>query len=313
MLEISLAREEHWSEISKVLTRVWEDDYVPYLWLDWIKKTEQGLTIIATFDGKAIATSHAHFISPEIAWLQGLRIDPDYQKRGFAGQIAQFVLNELAKRGFKRALAAIDADNIPSQKSAQRGGFKMIYAYHALQPRQQPNSHSSTVAWQQVEIASNVTAYYDLLEQSLTKVRDMVLLSWALQPLDKATIANELSGDPEAGITDSSQLYAWNEGNNSAFAGIYNLRPFNDLAEGEISDEPGIVMSPVSNNIETWPQSLADLEGTFQQLRQKFFIWMAEDDPLYEMTIKSGYTINEDQSYQVWSYDITANNIEKDD
>jgi GNAT superfamily N-acetyltransferase len=58
---------------------IWEGhDYIKYVWTDWFADP-QGLLAVAQYGPHAVGTAKVSLISPDQWWLEGLRVDPNYQ------------------------------------------------------------------------------------------------------------------------------------------------------------------------------------------------------------------------------------------
>jgi GNAT superfamily N-acetyltransferase len=68
--------------MAAICAQIWEgDDYIPYVWDKWMAEPYGQLSVVE-LDGKVIALGKLTRLAPEEWWLEGLRVDPAYQKRG---------------------------------------------------------------------------------------------------------------------------------------------------------------------------------------------------------------------------------------
>jgi GNAT superfamily N-acetyltransferase len=75
------------------LTRdIWDGhDYVPYVWDEWLADP-QGLLAVVEWGGRVLGLSKISRLSPNEWWLQGLRVHPEFQGRGFASHLFDYCL-----------------------------------------------------------------------------------------------------------------------------------------------------------------------------------------------------------------------------
>ena len=314
MLKIVHGEEKHWQKIEKVLARVWgEDDYVAHSWLHNLQNPEAMLTIVALWDDTPVGTCNIALREDASAWFHAMRIDPDYQGRGISGEMTRFALDEVAKRGIKRCLAAIDGDNIASQKSAARAGFERVYVYEALVPSSRSeididDAASDAALWCEVSLCE-AGEYLEMALPYLNYPRDNMMIGWELISPKLEVLVDSLcweswhddseqAGDSiaEGASSECSDeeegkrcfFQGWKKDAARAYAAIYAF------------DEEAVVMSPVCSDIIAWHEALNALERVMQKENKLFCIWLTPDDPLYEATLQVGYSLKEENSYQIW-------------
>jgi len=80
-------------EVMKFTQQIWEgEDYIPRVWQDWLNDYGCFLTV-AEYDGQIVGIGRLTQLSPDEWWLEGLRIRPQYQGRGFASHLHQYILS----------------------------------------------------------------------------------------------------------------------------------------------------------------------------------------------------------------------------
>lgn len=63
---------------------------------------------------------------PGDAYMHDLFVSPTYQRRGIGQSLLTHCLEYLHESGYKRAVAAVDKDNLPSLELTSKTGFKVI-------------------------------------------------------------------------------------------------------------------------------------------------------------------------------------------
>jgi GNAT superfamily N-acetyltransferase len=66
------------------------DDYISYVWNDWLADP-QGLLAVAELGGRAVAMSKISLASKGQWWLEGFRVDPNFQGRKVGSRIHEYV------------------------------------------------------------------------------------------------------------------------------------------------------------------------------------------------------------------------------
>lgn len=92
-LNFRLCKNSDKSAIDEISALIWEgDDYLSKVFNTWIKG---GNFWVATLNGKVIGTAKFSFFPDNVLWLEGLRVHPDFQSRGFGKIINRFAMIKL--------------------------------------------------------------------------------------------------------------------------------------------------------------------------------------------------------------------------
>ena len=85
------ALERDREEIREFCKTIWDGhDYVPYVIDDWLQDP-QGIFAVAEYEGRVIACSKITLLAEGQWWLEGFRVDPDYQGRKVGSLIHRYV------------------------------------------------------------------------------------------------------------------------------------------------------------------------------------------------------------------------------
>src|SRR2546422_7234768 len=84
---------------------------------------------VAAVDGKPVAVSRFRMLTPTEAWLEGMRVDPAYRRRGLAAAINNEMLAEAMRRGAKVARLITESTNSGSIRLLERGLMRQVGAY----------------------------------------------------------------------------------------------------------------------------------------------------------------------------------------
>ena len=78
---------------------IWEGhDYVPIVWQDWLTDPE-GLLAVAEYGGRAVGVVKLSLLAPGEWWLEGLRVDPEFQGRHIASHMHHYIVDYWARCG----------------------------------------------------------------------------------------------------------------------------------------------------------------------------------------------------------------------
>ena len=110
-------------------SKTWEwGDYIGYVWDKWIND-KNGQFVAIDVGGKAVAVCHMDVIEGNIAWLEGMRVHPDYRNKGFASILTSYCINIAKERGLSYVMLVTSSRNKPAQRVAEKLGFSVMARY----------------------------------------------------------------------------------------------------------------------------------------------------------------------------------------
>ncbi|HJW88245.1 MAG TPA: GNAT family N-acetyltransferase [Dehalococcoidia bacterium] len=122
------ARSEDGDGVFCFCQNTWEwGDYIPQVWDRWLAEP-RGKLLVAILGGQPVALDHVVMVSPEEAWLEGLRVDPAYRRAGLATLMARRCLKEAKGLGARVARFATSSLNMPIHILAAHLGFSRVAA-----------------------------------------------------------------------------------------------------------------------------------------------------------------------------------------
>lgn len=130
-------------------------DYVPLVWDEWLAD-RQGQLLVAEADGVPVGLAKVSLLTPNEAWLQGLRVHPQHRRQGLAGEFLGQCLQIARQLGASVARFATSSANTAVQKTAQRAGMRRVASLSLLDAPALPSAESvalvplGTAAWAEV-------------------------------------------------------------------------------------------------------------------------------------------------------------------
>ena len=192
-------------EISK---HIWSGhDYIPKVWDDWIKD-KNGRIMIATVQGRPVGVAHMFFQTRHVAWLEGVRVHPDYRGLGIAGKLNRKLVDYAASKGATVARLSTDLDNKASRRHLSRTGFKLLQLYPrytSKKPLRRQTGLSKVwryndTLWKRVKSSDTYRNYQGLYAEGWTwypltsqRLRDLVKQGSVLQTKDTSSNGQALS------------------------------------------------------------------------------------------------------------------------
>ncbi len=107
-------------------------DYLPDAWDDWLKDTN-GRLIVATVNRRPIGVAHASLQTPDVAWLEGVRVHQQYRGLGIAGSLNKALLDWARKKHARVARLSTGSSNKASQRHLNRIGFPLLQTFQRLE------------------------------------------------------------------------------------------------------------------------------------------------------------------------------------
>jgi len=148
MVEIRQCRLSDREDIEDISSLIWEgEDYLSRVFDEWI---DDGGFFVALRDGRVIGTAKITFLPGKVAWLEGLRVHPDYQGKGIGRELNDFILNYAIELRQSRVINAIEFatyyKNKESLHMAKKAGFKTVKSFYVLNRKREGLEKEPTIA-----------------------------------------------------------------------------------------------------------------------------------------------------------------------
>ena len=120
------ARESDTAAVLALTSQIWEgDDYVPQVWEQWLAD-QDGRLIVAEHQGQVVGLGKLSRLSDEDWWLQGLRVDPQFEGRGVGSQLHHALVAAWEQIGNGALRLATASFRKPVQHLCQQSGFVKV-------------------------------------------------------------------------------------------------------------------------------------------------------------------------------------------
>ena len=125
------ARESDKAGMLEVTKNIWDgDDYVPYVWDEWLADTE-GVLCVAIGEsgehaGHMIGLGKLTHLGGGNWWMEGMRVQPEYQGRGISSQLHEYILNYWLEHGDGVVRLTTSSKRLPIHHLCERFGFSKI-------------------------------------------------------------------------------------------------------------------------------------------------------------------------------------------
>ncbi len=113
----------------ELTSRIWEgEDYVPDVWDDWMADPE-GLLAVAESGGKVVGFGKLTRLSDSDWWLEGLRVHPEFEGRGIASHLNDYLLDYWQRIGSGVVRLATSSSREQVKHLSRKKGFQIIGEY----------------------------------------------------------------------------------------------------------------------------------------------------------------------------------------
>lgn len=130
-------------EISK---NIWGGhDYLPHVWDDWLADN-RGRLIVATIKGRTVGVAHASLQTPDVAWLEGVRVHEKYRGYGIAGKLNKALVEWAKKKHARVARLCTGSSNQASRKHLTKIGFPLLQTFQRVDSTRPLRSRPAGVA-----------------------------------------------------------------------------------------------------------------------------------------------------------------------
>lgn len=127
------ARPEDKATVVEFTRTIWEGrDYLPEVWDQWLIDPN-GRLFVGEVEGRPVATGRVALLSPGQAWMEGLRVDPNFRGRGYARRMHDFAVETaLAMPGVERIGLSTSSGNEAVQHMCRESGMSLVVACRSV-------------------------------------------------------------------------------------------------------------------------------------------------------------------------------------
>jgi GNAT superfamily N-acetyltransferase len=211
-------------------------DYIHRVWDAWISD-KKGRLLVGETAGKKMALARVSLCPGGVAWLEGVRVHPDFRRAKVATALLERMLAWAAKKGVKQASAIVSQENVPSQRLLERNGFSLIseWIYYGTEKKQGVRTTRARTAMKQ-----DLAGAWKYLQNSHTYrlSAGRYVSSWQWYPLDRKALQNlvaagrvAVTGRPVDGLAVLNKEGYWDKPGilQIAYLDAGNARSLRDL------------------------------------------------------------------------------------
>lgn len=179
---------------------------------------KKGSMLVGESAGKRMALARVSMCPGKVAWLEGVRVHPDFRRAKVATALLERMLGWAEKRGAKEASAIVSQENVPSQRMLERNGFSLIseWIYYGTDKKMKVAAGARLAAKQDADAAWQYLQGSRIYRLSAGRY----VSSWRWCPLDKKTLRQlalekrvVVTGRPVSGLAVLNRKGYWDRPN----------------------------------------------------------------------------------------------------
>lgn len=113
-------------EVMELSSHIWEGgDYIPQVWEEWLANPD-GLLGVAELSGRVVGVFKLTKFQEQEWYMEGLRVHPDFQGKGIASHIHEYVVETWRRMGSGIIRLTTGSYNVKVHQLCEQTGFKRI-------------------------------------------------------------------------------------------------------------------------------------------------------------------------------------------
>lgn len=277
---VRTARAPDKAAVLRFTEHTWDwGDYLAEVWDEWLADT-RGKMLVATVERAPAGVAHVVTVGPGEAWIEGMRVDPDFRRRGMATALMRRMLAEAVVMGARTIRFATAATNTPVHRMAGRLGFRKLSALLALRADAAPGP---------TELVSLVPADAKKVLEFISRspvaaaTGRMASVGWRFRELGPGVVVERLEAGLVRALVDRDQIQ-----------GLAIFEP--------AVPEVGQAVSCVEGTDARLPALAASLKATAaQRSPPEVMVWMPEGSPRLPVFAEAGFTPVTD--HPIWIFE----------
>lgn len=181
-------------------------DYISYVWDEWLAQSN-GELAVADVDGVVAGMTMTTILPSREAWLQGLRVHPNYRRHGLARLLTAHQLDFLRGHGVPVVRLAVHAHNVASQTHVARMGFRRVTSF--IVREYDVASGSAEGAAERLGPGDGADAWQAITGwPAWQATAGLWARHWTWHALDEQTVAEHIAQGEVSGVRDAAGRWA---------------------------------------------------------------------------------------------------------
>ncbi|WP_049896377.1 GNAT family N-acetyltransferase [Natrialba chahannaoensis] len=213
-IHIRRATHDDYEGVKAFTEDLWEGrggDYIPQIYHDWLEDDDEDhkKTFLADAGDDVAGIVQAVMISPDEAWFQGMRVNPDYQRQGLSGRLNNACFEWASEQGATVGRVMIFSWNAASLGAARKSGLGPATEFRFAHPKPDPDASGPDTVTNDPATAWRYWTHSDACEH-LNGLGYAPEETWAMRELtrqDFLDFANTAANDTEVFAVERDRRY----------------------------------------------------------------------------------------------------------
>lgn len=124
-------------QVLELARHIWNGrDYLPFVWQEWLADA-QGFLAVAEYGNSIAGLGKLTCLAEDEWWLEGLRVHPDFEGRGFATHIHQYLMERWRSLGKGVVRLATASRRLAVHRICEKLGFEKVGKFGAYERQAQ--------------------------------------------------------------------------------------------------------------------------------------------------------------------------------
>lgn len=133
-VEVRPARRSDRAPLMSFIKDVWGGhDYIPTVWDRWIRDTKNRVYVVVV-DGVPVGMNRTRLMEDGSAWLEGVRVHPEYRSRGLASMLGENSMRVAKGLGISTFRLTSGSSNHTAHRQIARIEFKEVARFSVYEP-----------------------------------------------------------------------------------------------------------------------------------------------------------------------------------
>jgi GNAT superfamily N-acetyltransferase len=273
------ALEKDTEEVMELCSHIWDGgDYIPQVWEEWLADPD-GMLGVTESNGRVVGVFKLTKFQEREWYLEGLRVHPDFQGKGIAAHIHDYIVDSWRRMGSGIIRLTTGSYNVKVHHMCEQTGFKRIAEFIPYRASfLQEETHNFTEL--KLEEAPRALEFV-LTSQTHALSSGLINLGWVYADLQIKHIQE---------VVQNKHAWWWRDG--LGFISIWE-----DDEDGD--HQPGIEL--LACQLSDLPELLADYRRLMYKIGYKSAGWTAPNAPeLLSLLVESGFQRSWDVSLYIY-------------
>jgi RimJ/RimL family protein N-acetyltransferase len=120
-------------QVLELARHIWNGhDYIPFVWQEWLADAE-GCLAVAEYGNRIAGLGKLTRLAEDEWWLEGLRVHPDFEGRGFATHIHRYLMERWRSLGKGVVRLATASKRLAVHRICEKLGFQKVGEFGAYE------------------------------------------------------------------------------------------------------------------------------------------------------------------------------------